>query len=69
MQGPAVKLSPKRAGVLESARDDVLEKLTIEGHVKEENTQGWVIAECGTFVPKDCYEEVERSWNPTETGD
>lgn len=69
MQGPAVKLLPRGAGVLESASDKVLESLAVVGHVKEENPKGWIIAECGTFVPKSSYEEVAREWDPQENED
>lgn len=69
MLGPSVKLLPKRSGVFASGPESNREALRVVGHVKEENERGWVIAECGTFYPKETYEEVERRWDPKERED
>lgn len=69
MQGPAVKLLPRRSGVFENGSEENRERLAYVGHVKEENERGWLIAECGTFVPKACYEEVERKWEEETDND
>jgi len=68
MQGPGVKLLPKRAGVFENGPESNRDACAVVGHIKEENSKGWIMAESGTFVPKASFEEVERHWDLSDEG-
>ena len=62
MRGPTVKLLPKVAGILENAGEDSREALGVEGELREESLEGWVLADTGTFYAKTTFEEVDRNW-------